>query len=166
MASLQSRLTGWQRLWFVFSIICFLVTTFFVVTGQREPPKDEVVLQQFANRVKRIEIPAPEFIPDDKSDKWRKYLKGYVVEFPDDVPDSLLSALITKHYEDPDSIHILAANLLREQNNKQIAFARDEIKESNIRLIAYGYIGWLIGVVFLYLFGWSIGWIYRGFKKA
>ncbi|HEY9165871.1 MAG TPA: hypothetical protein VIS48_06885 [Candidatus Kryptonia bacterium] len=212
MSNLLSRLNGWQRLWFVFTIICFILTTIFVVVGQRKTNavEDEAIITKLnADEVKKFRITFLSSSDTSHKEPWTKYQaqeKIFVkemnpfdqfvgrsnskktanefdpdaylqklrlavidtVEFPNDMSNNDVQDFIRK-YDNLDTIRIRAAGLIVERNRKQVTQARNENnkgRQSNVRLILYGYVAWLSFVVSIYLLGYGIGWIYHGFKKS
>jgi hypothetical protein len=63
----------------------------------------------------------------------------------------------------------LAETKIRERSDKQAAEARranEAIRDANRKRLLLIYGGWLAFVLLIYILGWSIGWIYRGFKAT
>lgn len=151
-----SGLNGWQRLWFVFAVISFIAVTTIVVVAQKPTSavEDVDILSQLnADEITKVNIP-----------------QLGKVSFPNTMSKEDIEQLISKYYNTSrDTIPQLAASLIHERNENQAARAKVEnagIRDANLRLIGLGYLAWLLFIVTVYLLGYSVGWIYRGFKRT
>ena len=149
------RLGGWKRLWIVISIILLVPFGFFAYTLQSKPNRvEDVSLLQKLNKnaVIKAEIPG----------------LG-IVEFPDNIDQKEIDKIVKSNFDKStkEQIPIIAKRLIQERNDKQAKEARDEnkrVRSENQKIILYAIFGWLGTILVLYTLGWSIGWIYKGFK--
>ena len=151
------RLSGWKRLWIVISLILLVPFGFFALTFQSDPNRvEDVSLLQELNKDAVI----------------KKEIPGLgVVEFPNDIDQELIDEIVKRNFDKStkEQISILAKRRIQERNDKQAKEARDEnkrIRLENQKTILYAILGWLGTIFVLYALGWSIGWIYKGFKNT
>lgn len=150
------RLGGWRRLWIVTATILLLPFGFFAITLQSKPTRvEDVSLLQQLNvaAVIKVEIPG----------------LG-IIDFPDTIDQKEIEKIIKNNFDKStkEQIPIIAKKLMQERNDKQAKEARDEnerVRAENHKIILYAIFGWLGSILVLYALGWSIGWIYRGFKN-
>jgi hypothetical protein len=92
------------------------------------------------------------------------------VQFPKDMPEKEIEALIRDNFDkNKTKIPELAKAQIRERNESLAIEARKEddvIRNANRKVLLLGYGGWLAFVVFLYVAGWSIGWVRCAFKAT
>ena len=151
------RLGGWKRLWILISIILLAPFGFFALTLQSRPNRvEDVSLLQELNKdaVIKAEIPG----------------LG-IVEFPDNIDQKEIDKIVKSNFDKSkkEQIPIIAKRLIQERNDKQAKDARDEnkrVRSENQKIILYAIFGWLGTIFVLYALGWSIGWIYKGFKNT
>jgi len=152
------RLGGWRRLWIVISIVLLVPFGFFALTLQSKPNRvEDVSLLQELNKDAVI----------------KAEISGIgIVEFPNNIDQKLTVDEIVKRNFDKstkEQIPILAKKLIQERNDKQAKEARDEnrrVRSKNQEIVLYSIFGWLGTIFVFYALGWSIGWIYKGFKKT
>lgn len=106
-----------------------------------------------------------------------KKAQGYSLEPIDDEdkpkPGSIVTSeqLFGHEVEMPDG-HILVFKAgLKENEVQSVALEYNKIIERKLNIERFNHmlqalLLWILPSIFLYIFGWSIGWIYRGFKKA
>jgi len=147
------RLNGWQRLWLVTSVIAVIPVVVVVLAFQRGTKlgEDPAVLSQLmANEVTIAEITGI----------------GQV-KFPNDLSEEEIARHVkTGMSTSPPSVIEIAAKLTEERNEKAAAKAHadnEAARAENLRNWGYGFGGWLVFVVLLYVSGWTVGWINRGF---
>jgi len=150
------RLNGWQRIWVVAAVLSFGFASLFVYATYQSPSEVEdpqILAQLNADEVIDVEIAG----------------LGRV-KFPKDMPEKDIEALIQENIkENPTKIPGLAKAKIGERNEEGAASARkanDAVRKANREILLLGYGGWLGFIIFLYVAGWSIGWIYRGFKAT
>ena len=88
MVNILTRLNGWQRLWFVFAVICFVVTTIFAVIVQKKPNavEDEALLAKLnADDVITIDILIPSREIATPTEPWKADPIVQKVAFPKDI---------------------------------------------------------------------------------
>jgi hypothetical protein len=157
MSKFTMRLGGWQRLWVVVSVILLVIFSSFAYKFQKnlDRVEDVAILQQLnKDAVLKAEIPGVG-----------------IVEFPNDMEQKDIDRIVKNNFDNStqNQIPMIAGELMQKRNQKQAEEARvenDYIRRQNRRTIFYVIVGWLGTILGLYLFGWSIGWIYRGFKST
>ena len=151
------RLGGWKRLWIVISIILLVPFGFFALTLQSKPNRvEDVSLLQELNKDAVI----------------KAEISGLgIVEFPNNIDQKLIDEIVKRNFDKStkEQIPILAKRLIQERNDKQAKEARDEnkrVRTKNQEIVLYSIFGWLGTIFVFYALGWSIGWIYKGFKNT
>lgn len=148
------RLGGWKRLWIVISTILLVPFGFFALTLQSKPNHVSLLEEIKKEAVIKAEIPG----------------LG-IVEFPDNIDQKEIDKIVKSNFDKStkEQIPIIAKRLIQERNDKQAKEARDEnkrVRSENQKIILYAVFGWLGTIFVLYALGWSIGWIYKGFKNT
>ncbi len=142
---MKMKLNGWQRLWSVASVIIFVIAIFFTVS--LFPNKSEITSRWAYETIDVVKQPG------EYSFEIRDMYKDY--------NDNHLIAKIHERYtENNPTLKIKFDEIdKRYKGELEGLFAR-QIKHILIALVAY-----LCLISAIYVFGWSIGWIYRGFKS-
>ena len=150
------RLNGWQRLWVVASVLSLATTVAIVVSGLRDVDQIEEVAfhtQRLAKEITVVEIAGIG-----------------TVNFPNDLTKEEISSHVKRGMStSPPSVVAIAEELLdlRAKRASALASAGNRLAHSeNQRALAFGIGGWLAFVIALYLFGWAIGWVLRGFRAT
>lgn len=156
MKSILTTLNGWQRLWFVFSVICLVLVTALVFILWRETNRVEdaqLLTQLNDSEVVRVNIPDV----------------GQVA-FPNSLTEKEITKIIDENYKtDRKKIPEIAKQLVIARNARDAENARrenHEARKDNGRLVLVAYGAWLLFVVSVYLLGYATGWIQRGFKST
>lgn len=150
------RLGGWQRLWIVLSVVA-ITPVAFVVLAFRAPadkPEDPAAYARLLEAdVTIVEI---ETIGE--------------VRFPSDLSEQEITRLVKQAMSSaPPTVRTVAADHLRQRAERKAAEAKAEnaaARKENLLLYAYGAATWLAFASLLYVAGWSVGWIRRGFKAT
>ena len=143
------QINGWQRLWIVFAVLTFAITTIFVYRTQQQfvfveganivaAPSD-VNIQDLDTRLGKL---AQQLREQGKED-----LPGGVVTY-NEKGETLIPV-------SPEMGAIVRASA-----------ANDQVRKANRNVTLYGYSAWLMVIVFIYISGWVVGWVYRGFKPS
>ena len=153
---MKSHFNGWQRIWIVASVLSLALVTLFIYATYRSPLAVEdlsILAQLNKDQVVDVDIPG----------------LG-IVKFPKDMPEKEIEALIHQNFaKNLNTIPALAKSKIQERNEQQAAEAREEndiVRKANRELLLFGYSGWLTFVILIYIAGWCVGWIYRGFKAT
>jgi hypothetical protein len=148
------KLSGWLRLWLVFSVVAFLFcgtfAYFMLPSADSIPHKDDYykcIDQKYQNKIIK---------------------EGSSSEKSDLIEEAERRNLITR-VQMPNNHVILFKNDLTKEEMKKASgeywqVIKKQARQKSIKTIIYAFISWLILVTIVYLFGWSAGWIYRGFK--
>lgn len=150
-------LNGWKRLWVVISIILLFVFGYYAFNNKIQKPKfvEDVSILQELNSDSII----------------KKEIKGLgIVEFPVDIDQKEIDKIVKSNLDNStiEQIPIIAKKLKQESNENAAKRAHDKnkiIRSENQKVIFYAFFGWLCTIFVLYAIGWSIGWIYKGFKN-
>jgi hypothetical protein len=172
------RLNGWQRLWVVFAVLTFTITTIFVYRAQQHfffvegvnvvaaPPYlstqdlnaqlDNQFLQQQAkatNRGQNLQKLPTRVVANDPLGNLT--FSGQWLVKDDQTGQNGLW--------DGKNITLISPEMaaILEASSKN-----DRIRQANRDVILHGYSSWLILTVLIYIAGWAVGWIYRGFKSS
>lgn len=153
---MKFHFNGWQRIWIVASLLSLALVTFFIYDTYRSPSfvDDPFILAQL-NNDELIDVDIPGL---------------GIVKFPNDMPEKEIEVLVHQNFDkNLNTIPVLAKSKIQERNMQQAAEARKEndiVRQSNRELLLFGYAGWLTFVFLIYIAGWCVGWIYRGFKAT
>lgn len=156
MKNILTKLSGWQRVWFVFSVICLVLVTALVFVLWRETNRveDAQLLSQLNDsKILRVNIP-------DVGQ----------VSFPNSLTIKEIEKIIDEKYKtDRRKIPEIAKQLIVERNTRDAESARrdnQEARKDNGRLVLVAYGMWFLFVASVYLIGYAVGWIHRGFKST
>jgi hypothetical protein len=147
------RSNGWQRLWVVASVCSLLPAAAFVLLSLQLSDQIEDATfhsQRLANDVIVAEIAGVG-----------------EVRFPDDLTSDEIGSHVKRGMStSPPSVASIAEGLrdLRAQRAAAIARAENRLARSaNQTVWIVGVAGWVVFVVGLYVSGWAIAWVRRGF---
>jgi hypothetical protein len=141
------RLNGWQRLWVVFAVLTFAGTTIFVYGRQQQfvfvqgvnivasPP--DLNIQDLDTRLEKL--------AQELREQGKEYLPGGDVTYS----------------EKGETFIPVSAEMAAILN---ASVTNDQVRKTNRNVILYGYGAWLIFIVLVYIAGWTVSWVYRGFK--
>ena len=148
------KLSGWLRLWLVFSVVgllfCGTFAYFMVPSANNIPHKDDYykyIDQKYQSKI----------IKEGTSSK-----KSELIE------EAERRNLVTRVQMPNDHIIFFSNDLTKEEMEKASGeywgVIEKQARDKHIKIIIYAFICWLILVTVVYLLGWSVGWIYRGFR--
>lgn len=150
---------GWQRLWVLISGIYLILVVVFVVMTLPKPESirhSQALYNQLAPDIKS------KILGSENSEKYRSKKAAYLEE-------AKRRGLITEVEMPNGHIMVFLSELPKEEMQ---AVAKDywRIVENTATKEKTNYIGsaflwWLVPVLALYGLGWSVGWVYRGFRK-
>ena len=150
---------GWQRLWIlVTGIYLILVAVFVVMTFPN--PEDIRHSQTLYNQL------TPEYkgkiLGKENSEKYRSEKAPYLEEAK---RRDLITAV-----EMPNGHLMLFSSELPEKEMEAVAKEYWKVVENTatkkrINYLGFAFLCWLVPVIALYGLGWSMGWVYRGFRK-
>lgn len=150
------RLNGWQRLWVVASALSLAMTVAIVVSGLRGMDQIEEVAfhaQRLAKEITVVEVAGIG-----------------TVNFPNDLTKEEIASHVKRGMStSPPTVTAIAEELLELRAKRAAALAKawNQVGRSeNQRAWALGIGGWLAFVVALYLIGWAVGWVLRGFRAT
>jgi len=143
------KLSGWHRLWIVVCAIYLAIVSVFVALNWPNP-------ERFSHR--------SEFYESLASESREK-----IVESRHD-HQSVVSGDVIR-VEMPNRHVIPFSREFSEKELEKVAaeywsIVKKNANEKKIELMVNAGLWWLIPCFVLYVLGWSIGWIYRGFKSA
>ena len=150
------RLNGWQRLWVVAAVLSLVATVAIVASSLREADQIEDIAfhaQRLANEITVVEIAGTG-----------------VVNFPNDLTKEEIAGHVKRGMSSsPPTVVAIAEELvtLRAKRAAALASAKNRLVRSENRSVwVIGIGGWVAFVVTLYLFGWAVGWVRRGFRAT
>jgi hypothetical protein len=141
-----NKLNGWQRIFVVLAIFYFIIVNWAVIFFI--PTQSEIDNNQVTEiiTVLRDEIPA-----------LHNYTTSVLRNIYNNIGDKeLIERLYTKYSDDPT----LRLNDIQDKYNRENEF----LLLNQLKWVVYGFIWWIIPLLIVYLFGWSIGWVSKGFK--
>ncbi len=154
---MKFHFNGWQRIWIVISVLSLALSINSIYESYRSPSlvEDPLILAQLNdNQVLVVDVPG----------------RG-LVSLPRDISEKEIEELVQQSNfpKNMNTIIALAKTKIQVQNEQQAAEAmkgNDIVRKANRQLLLFGFAGWLAFVVIVYLGGWCVGWIYRGFKAT
>lgn len=139
------KLNGWRRLWVVVSIIIFLVIAFFTI--MLFPKKSEIISRWAYETIEVVKKPGESSF--DIREAYRDYSDKELI---DKIHEKYIgrSLLAEIKFEKIDEKY----------KNELMDLPKKQAKHVLIGLAIY-----LCLTALIYIFGWSVFWIYRGFKS-
>jgi hypothetical protein len=143
--SVLSRLSGWQRLWLVLSVIYLIAVAAFTVILM--PKASQYLSSRVYDTVRTIKDNVPE-------------LSGmYVYQIREAYSDFSDEEIIQKiHEKYKDEVDFDAIE--KKYRNKM-----SRLPSMRAKFIGLGLLFWVAPIVLVYILGISVGWIVKGFKK-
>ena len=143
--SILSRLSGWQRLWLILSVIYLIVVAAFTVISM--PKASQYSSSRVHDTIRTIIDNVPK-------------LSGmYVYQIREVYSDFSDEELIQKiHEKYKDKVDFDATE--KKYRNKM-----SRLPSVRAKFIGLGLLFWIVPVVLVYILGISGGWIVKGFKK-
>ena len=141
----MKRLNGWQRLWALICIIYLIVMSFVCYA---EMPKKSSIFDKWAyDMIEVIERDNPQF----------KDLSTWQIKSAySDIDNEELINRIRNKFEN----HKSAFQQIDHKYKKEL----DTLPSKKFKTIGLVFLLWSIPTILLYLFGFSIAWVYKGFK--
>jgi len=144
------RLNGWQRMWVVVSLLYLVAVIIFTIAFMPERANIEQAWEYETDAIAgsntRLELPFR-----DMSDEARvKVIREVYPDAYQDLNDEeLATALRTR------------IGFINIKHQARLAGLFGE----QVKSMGLGLLAWIVPSVVLYMLGWSIGWIYRGFQS-
>jgi hypothetical protein len=145
---MKIALNGWQRLWVMFSVIllAFLIIAAIMLSpSPTDISHDDSFIEKLSTTSKAKLAPE-----DDKGIIWDdvvglkvKMPNEYVLCFAKGIKESDAEVVSAEYY-----------SILR-----KIAYIK------KFKFVSFAFAIWLGTIGVMYAFGWSIGWVYQGFKE-
>ena len=150
------RLNGWQRLWVVASVFSLVATVVIVASSLREADEPEDVVfhaQRLAKEITVVEIAGIG-----------------IVNFPSGLSNEEIAGHVKRGMSSsPPIVVAIAEELLELRAKRAAAFASAKnrlVRSENQRAWIIGMGRWLAFVITLYLLGWAVAWVLRGFRAT
>lgn len=143
------KLGGWQRIWIVISVMWLLVVG---LVGYSEIPSEEKIYKAWSYDLLK-------YLCDNDSNLKGQYAWQLRDVYSDLSDKELIERLRSKYLEKYPAYKYGFENIDAKYNDKLINLAR-----SRVIAIGIGFLIWFIPLAVLYVLGWSVGWIYRGFR--
>ena len=136
------RLGGWQRVWVVLSVT---YTSAVIIYLFVEFPKPEDILDISAIHSYMADQNVKKISNDSHEDVLGVEMpNGDVLYFVSSLPEKEVEKVAGDYYQ------------------AMVKVAKDNQRSLLIQVLLF----WIIPIVLLYIFGWTVGWIYRGFKQS
>ncbi len=150
------QMNGWQRLWVVASVLSLVAIAAIVFSDLRSADEIEDVAYHTQRLAKEVTVTEIAGLGS--------------VNFPDDLTKEEIANHVKRGMStSPPTVVAIAQGLLdlRAQRASALARARNRLAHSqNQTAWAFGVGGWLAFIVGLYLSGWALGWVRRGFRAT
>lgn len=175
------KLNGWHRLWILLSVIYFILVTSYVIL---EYPKAENIPHQSDFYKKLSKKSAYMINPENYEDALA--LGGKDVSASPEMQPVTIEKTGQKGYYSPKTGFIALDEMqpVKMPNKHTIYFkaklseedmtiaseeywriVKQEATEKRLHLLFYAFLYWVVPCLGFYAFGWSISWVYRGFKQ-
>ena len=146
---MKFTINGWQRLWVLVSSILLILA---VIVAVITLPNPEHVAHKSSfeedlsmeSRAKLAKADEKGIVWDDQVGLKVKMPNGHILQFEKSVKTKEAETVSNEYY-----------SLLKHYRNKERAI-----------YVLFAIACWLGTIIFLYVFGWTIGWVYKGFKKS
>lgn len=136
-----NKLNGWQRLWLLCAAIWVIPVVMFTYTAIPKPTPSEILQDR-------------SYINADAATKAATFLK-YIGNDPNYTSaNEATKAAIRERF-----------GIVESQSRTTEAGAIDIQSKSRLKIIALGFLAWVLPSVVIYLFGIAIRWVYVGFSK-
>lgn len=146
------KLNGWQRIWIVCGVIIFAIVCFFTVLTF--PKKSDITSRWVYETISVVKK------PHEYSYEIREAYKDY-----DDI--QLIEKIHKKKYEsEHDGFYYTIYKARFEEIDSRYNAELKGLPVSQIKHILTALAVYLCIMLAIYGLGWSIGWIYRGFKRT
>lgn len=145
---MKIALNGWQRLWVVFSVILLaflIVAAILLFPSPMDISNNESIIEKLSTASKAKLAPA-----DDKGIIWDDVV-GLKVEMPN---KHVLSFAKGVNESDAEIV-----------SGEYYSILRKKVYIKRFEFVLLALVIWFGAIGVIYAFGWSIGWINRGFKK-
>lgn len=140
-------LNGWQRIWIVLGVLFMLFPGLPLIN---EIPTEDDIYRSWANESIKLTLTIKEF---------KKLSLVNIRDLYKDITDQEIISKVQGKFSDSTQGY----NLDFSSINKEYESRMDDLLYSQVLSIAR-YLGiWLVVMIAIYIFGWSIGWIIRGF---
>ncbi len=144
------KLSGWQRLWVVVSLLYLVTVVIFTIALM---PKRANIEQAWESEIDAIVGSNIRFSLPFRDMNDEALVRVFREEYPDayqDLSDEELVSTI--------SIRVALIDFRHQQR-------LDSLFGEQAKSMGIGLLAWIVPSVVLYLLGWSIGWVYRGFQS-
>jgi hypothetical protein len=139
------RLNGWQRLWVLICVIYLIVVSLVCYV---EMPKKSSIFDKWAYDM--IEVVK-------RNDPQLKDSPTWLIKSAyEDINDEEIIQRIRNKFENYKS----EFQKIDKRYKKQL----DALPSKKLKTLGVFFLFWIIPSILLYLFGWSIGWVYKGFR--
>ena len=142
------KLNGWQRLWVLASSIYFVIVGVYVVLDFPQPESlshDKELVKKLSPQSKSL------LVPEDKAGWQNAEDWGTDVEIPNGSRLSFRKGV-------PEKDMAVASK-------EYWGLISTTTNERRWSLVGFCALWWLVPCTVLYIFGWGIGWVYRGFQN-
>lgn len=150
---------GWQRLWVLVSGIYLILVIVFAVMSFPKPESirhSQALYDQLAPELKK------KILGSENSEKYRSEKRDWLEE-------ARKRDLVTE-VEMPNGHIMVFLSKVPKQEMEAVTkeywfLVEKSTTEQRIRHIGLAFVWWVLPALALYGLGWSVGWVYRGFRK-
>jgi hypothetical protein len=152
-------MNGWQRLWVLVAGIYLVAVIVFAAMSFPKPESvhhTQALYDQLAPEVRQ------KIIGNKNSENFRVEKRAYLEE-------ALKRGLITEVEMPNKHIMVFPSEVPKQEMEaaaKQYwSVVEKAATKQRVRHIGLAFLWWVLPALALYGFGWSVGWVYRGFRK-
>ena len=148
------RLGGWTRIWIV---LCVLYAAVVAIFAFDSPPSKTRVQRDWA-------YAGASAIADGVSRAESSYISAYDVKDKIGPTDEKAVAWLQQVVKSPRSEQRALAAAVKPINT-QYAARLEQLPQAQVRHWTFALAWWLGGCALLFIAGWTIGWVFRGFRQ-
>jgi len=164
------KLNGWHRLWILLSAVYFVLVTSFVILNF---PKAENIPHQ-SEFYKKLSKKSAAMIWTDNREDALALGHEIIIDF---IPDKKEEENVKPKggnwldIEEMPNKHDIIFNAKSSEEDKRLVsqeywrVVEQRATEKRLHLLLYASLFWLAPCLVLYALGWSINWVYKGFKQ-
>jgi len=138
------KLGGWQRLWTVVSIIILII--FVLVSLLLFPKRSEITSRWVYETIDVVKEPG----------EYSWTIRGTYKDYGD---EELIERIHEKYIKEKPLTKVVFSGIDQKYKNELSNLPKEQTKHILIGLAVYFCL-----ITLIYIFGWAVGWVYRGFK--
>lgn len=144
------KLNGWKRVWIVFTVFSGLLSCGLVIFLTEASLQSEDLNQHMANLLGNAKVVNIKLFGN--------------VQFPAQLPEEEISRIVKEGLStSPAAVKEAAEKEFMKIAWQLVDQARAENEMKRLKTYLFSSLIWIGAVTFIYLFGWSVAWVRRGF---